>query len=46
MPGANMLIRADGETVALKGRDEIAVEAGDEFLIATPGGGGFGKELA
>jgi 5-oxoprolinase (ATP-hydrolysing) len=44
LPGANMLIRADGETIALKGRDEIAVEAGDEILIATPGGGGFGKE--
>jgi 5-oxoprolinase (ATP-hydrolysing) len=42
LPGANMLIRADGETVALRGRDEIAVEAGDEIVIATPGGGGFG----
>jgi 5-oxoprolinase (ATP-hydrolysing) len=44
LPGANMIIRADGETIALKGRDEIAVEADDEILIATPGGGGFGKE--
>ncbi len=44
LPGANMVIRADGETVPLKGRDEIALEAGDEILIATPGGGGFGKE--
>ncbi|HUO92946.1 MAG TPA: hydantoinase B/oxoprolinase family protein [Rhizomicrobium sp.] len=44
LPGANMVIRADGETIALKGRDEIAVDAGDEILIATPGGGGFGKE--
>jgi 5-oxoprolinase (ATP-hydrolysing) len=43
LPGANMLIRADGETVALRGRDEIAVEPGDEILIATPGGGGFGE---
>ncbi len=43
MPGANMLIRAEGEAVALKGRDEIAVEAGDQILIATPGGGGFGR---
>jgi N-methylhydantoinase B/oxoprolinase/acetone carboxylase alpha subunit len=42
MPGANMVIRADGETVALKGRDEIVVERGDQILIATPGGGGFG----
>ena len=44
LPGANLIIRADGETVALRGRDEIAVEAGDQILIATPGGGGFGKK--
>ena len=43
LPGANMLIRAAGETIALKGRDEIAVEPGDEILIATPGGGGYGE---
>jgi 5-oxoprolinase (ATP-hydrolysing) len=42
LPGANLVIRAAGETIALKGRDEIAVEAGDEILIATPGGGGYG----
>jgi 5-oxoprolinase (ATP-hydrolysing) len=43
LPGANMIIRADGETIALRGRDEIAVNAGDQILIATPGGGGFGR---
>jgi 5-oxoprolinase (ATP-hydrolysing) len=42
-PGANMIIRVDGETIALGGRDEIAVDAGDEILIATPGGGGYGS---
>jgi len=41
-PGANMIIRTDGEIIALRGRDEIAVDAGDQILIATPGGGGFG----
>jgi 5-oxoprolinase (ATP-hydrolysing) len=41
--GANLVIRANGETIALKGRDEIVVDAGDEILVATPGGGGFGK---
>ena len=41
-PGANMVLRADGETVGLKGRDEVAVDVGDAILIATPGGGGFG----
>jgi len=43
LPGANMLIRAAGETIALKGRDEIAVGPGDQILIATPGGGGYGS---
>jgi 5-oxoprolinase (ATP-hydrolysing) len=42
LPGATMVIRSGGETISLKGRDEIAVGAGDEILIATPGGGGFG----
>ncbi|HEX3429639.1 MAG TPA: hydantoinase B/oxoprolinase family protein [Rhizomicrobium sp.] len=44
LPGANMVIRASGETIPLKGRDEIAVEPGDELLIATPGGGGYGVQ--
>jgi len=42
LPGANMVIRSGGEAIALKGRDEIAVDEGDEILIATPGGGGYG----
>jgi 5-oxoprolinase (ATP-hydrolysing) len=41
-PGATMVIRSGGETISLKGRDEIAVGSGDEILIATPGGGGYG----
>lgn len=45
LPGANMVIRASGEAIALKGRDEIVVEPGDQILIATPGGGGFGKAV-
>jgi 5-oxoprolinase (ATP-hydrolysing) len=40
--GANMVLKADGETCGLKGRDEVPLEAGDCILIATPGGGGFG----
>jgi 5-oxoprolinase (ATP-hydrolysing) len=43
MPGANMVIRKNGEMIALAGRDEIELEAGDEIVIATPGGGGFGE---
>ena len=42
-PGVNMVLRARGEMVGMAGRDELDVEAGDSVLIATPGGGGFGK---
>jgi len=41
-PGTNLLIRANGEMVTLRGSDEISVEPDDEVIIATPGGGGFG----
>jgi 5-oxoprolinase (ATP-hydrolysing) len=40
--GETTVIRSDGTTVSLKGRDEAQLEAGDSILIATPGGGGFG----
>ncbi|HET7335150.1 MAG TPA: hydantoinase B/oxoprolinase family protein [Rhizomicrobium sp.] len=43
MPGANMILKAGGETLSMRGRDEMAVEAGDSILIATPGGGGYGE---
>ncbi len=42
-PGVNMVVRANGADVILKGRDEIALEPGDAIVIATPGGGGFGE---
>jgi 5-oxoprolinase (ATP-hydrolysing) len=45
-PGARglcTLVRASGERVALKGRDETAVAPGDALEIETPGGGGFGS---
>jgi 5-oxoprolinase (ATP-hydrolysing) len=42
-PGRNMIVRADGAEIVLKGRDEIALEPGDQIVIATPGGGGFGE---
>ncbi|MEI9888439.1 MAG: hydantoinase B/oxoprolinase family protein [Rhizomicrobium sp.] len=40
--GRNTLIAKDGTRVVLKGCDEIAVAAGDQIEIETPGGGGFG----
>jgi 5-oxoprolinase (ATP-hydrolysing) len=40
--GINTVIRSNGEELQLKGRDEVALEPGDQIVIATPGGGGFG----
>jgi 5-oxoprolinase (ATP-hydrolysing) len=41
-PGVNTVVRVNGEEVTLKGRDEVTLEPGDQIVIATPGGGGFG----
>ena len=40
--GKNHVVRADGEVVQLKGNDEVDMNAGDLFVMKTPGGGGFG----
>jgi 5-oxoprolinase (ATP-hydrolysing) len=40
--GANWVERATGEKVVLSFSDEIAMNAGDVFVIETPGGGGYG----
>jgi 5-oxoprolinase (ATP-hydrolysing) len=41
--GRNRVVRhATGEIVQLAGQVELALEAGDELWIETPGGGGFG----
>ena len=40
--GRNYVIRRDGVRVNLKGADKIEMNAGDLFVIETPGGGGFG----
>ncbi|MBL8551787.1 MAG: hydantoinase B/oxoprolinase family protein [Hyphomonadaceae bacterium] len=41
--GRNAVERADGRLEELSGTAEVQMEAGDAFLIETPGGGGFGK---
>ena len=41
--GRNYVERTDGSVTALKGTDSVEVEAGDVFVIETPGGGGYGK---
>ncbi len=42
-PGAQRLVRADGRRVELSAVDSQAVDAGDRFVLKTPGGGGFGR---
>jgi 5-oxoprolinase (ATP-hydrolysing) len=42
--GAQILIRANGDIVKLKGIETIEVRKGDIVRIETPGGGGYGKK--
>ncbi|MFO7628355.1 MAG: hydantoinase B/oxoprolinase family protein, partial [Prochlorococcaceae cyanobacterium] len=42
-PGRNSLLRADGRLECLAACAQMAVEAGDELLIETPAGGGYGE---
>ncbi len=42
-PARNYVRRASGETVELDATARIEMEAGDAFVIETPGGGGYGK---
>ena len=44
--GQNWVERADGERTELSGTDATAMNAGDVFVLETPGGGGFGKPEA
>jgi 5-oxoprolinase (ATP-hydrolysing) len=41
--GATWLERADGTRVDLGYAEEIAVNAGDVFVVSTPSGGGYGR---
>ena len=41
--GSNRIIRADGTAERLSGTATVTLDAGDTFVIETPGGGGFGK---
>ncbi|HIK18638.1 MAG TPA: hydantoinase B/oxoprolinase family protein [Leptolyngbyaceae cyanobacterium M33_DOE_097] len=44
--GYNQVERANGAIEALGGKAEVAMQPGDVFAIATPGGGGFGHPTA
>ncbi|NIR29475.1 MAG: 5-oxoprolinase [Gammaproteobacteria bacterium] len=41
--GRNWIQRADGRVEELAGTDRAEMEAGDVFVIETPGGGGYGS---
>ncbi len=41
--GTNTIVRAGGRSETLGGRAEADLNAGDAIVIATPGGGGYGK---
>jgi 5-oxoprolinase (ATP-hydrolysing) len=41
--GNNYIVRADGEILELGARASCNMNAGDTFVIETPGGGGYGK---
>jgi 5-oxoprolinase (ATP-hydrolysing) len=43
VPGKNTVIRRDGTMEDLGSRAEVEMQAGDVFLIETPGGGGYGS---
>ena len=42
-PGSNRMIRKSGEMVALASCQTIHLEAGDQIVIETPGGGAYGR---
>ena len=42
-PGRQWVERADGSVEGLTGTDRAELNAGDVFVIETPGGGGFGE---
>ncbi|MDX6393485.1 MAG: hypothetical protein QOJ73_4548 [Streptosporangiaceae bacterium] len=40
--GRHWIARADGSVTAMQGCDSVPVDAGDVFILETPGGGGYG----
>jgi len=42
--GEQYILRQDGQKEAMSGIFQTHMEAGDSIVIATPGGGGFGKD--
>jgi len=45
-PGHDSMVRADGTREELPGIASVAMQAGDQLVIETPGGGGYGAPPA
>jgi len=45
-PGRNWVERSDGTREEFGATHAVAMQPGDVFVIATPGGGGFGAAVA
>ena len=43
--GENSVLHSNGDTIQLKGNDEVFLSTNDTVIIKTPGGGGFGKPV-
>ncbi len=43
LPGNQKVIRKNGDEITLSSIQNIDLDAGDQFVIETPGGGGYGK---
>jgi 5-oxoprolinase (ATP-hydrolysing) len=41
--GFNSVVRKDGKVERLKGNDVVQINAGDVFVLKSPGGGGYGE---
>lgn len=41
--GEQYILRANGEKISLQGMSHALLKANDQFIIETPGGGGFGE---
>lgn len=44
LPGCQKVIKKNGDIITLDSVQNINLDAGDSFVMETPGGGGFGKE--
>ncbi|CAD5218803.1 unnamed protein product [Bursaphelenchus okinawaensis] len=42
--GSNTIVKTNGRTVNLGGKNSITVETGDIFVLKTPGGGGYSAQ--